>query len=127
MKTIKKFQNGGKTPENPAPRLREDGVMGCAFGFYPWDGWEKHALAKGVASDLAALGRAVIREAWQHGWDERHRSLCGWRDDGRRMLRLALRNPALAEKRWDRLMETDGARYDPVTGEKFYPPPYLCL
>ena len=111
----------------PRPRLREDEVMGSLFGFYPWDGWEKHALAQGVAPDLAALGRAVIREAWQHGWDEGYRSLCGWRDDGRRMLRLALRNPALAEKRWERLMEIDGARRDPVTGEKFYPPPYLCL
>ena len=111
----------------PAPRLREDEVMGSAYGAYPWDGWEKHALAKGVAPELAALGRAVIREAWQHGWDERYRSLCGWRDDGRRMLRLALRNPARAEKRWERLMETDGARYDPETGETFFPPPYLCL
>ena len=101
--------------------------MGCEYGYYPWDGWKKHALAQGVAPDLAALGRAVIREAWQHGWDERHRSLCGWRDDGRRMLRLALRNPALASKRWARLLETDGARYDPKTGTFIFSTPYLCL
>ncbi len=98
------------------PRLRDDEVMGSTYGAYPWDGWEKYAVAHGVAAELAALGRAVIREAWQHAWDERLRSLCGWRDDGRRMLRLAQRHPALAEKRWTRLLDTDGGRYDPATG-----------
>jgi len=100
----------------PAPRLRENEVMGCAAGAYPWDGWEKHALAKGAAPEAAMFGRAVIREAWQHGWDERLRSLCGWRDDGRRMLRLALRNPALARKRWAWLIETDGGWRNPEGG-----------
>jgi hypothetical protein len=115
----KNFTTRLTPPENPAPapRLREGEVMaGRDIGVFPWDGWEKHALARGVAPVLATLGRAVIREAWQHGWDERHRSLCGWRDDGRRMLRLALRNPALARERWSRLLDTDGGRYDPETG-----------
>ncbi|MGH8020707.1 MAG: hypothetical protein ACREIA_20965, partial [Opitutaceae bacterium] len=103
-------------PADDQPRLRDDEVMGSAYGAYPWDGWEKYAVAHGVAAELAALGRLVIREAWQHAWDERLRSLCGWRDDGRRMLRLARRNPALAEKRWTRLLDTDGGRYDPETG-----------
>lgn len=98
-----------------SPRLRDDEVMGSAYGAYPWDGWEKHALAQGVAADLASLGRAVIREAWQHGWDESLKTLCGWSDDGRRMLRLAQRNPALAQQRWGRLLDTDGGRYDPAT------------
>ena len=99
----------------PPPRLREDEVMGSEFGAYPWDGWEKYARARGVESGLAALGREVIREAWQHWWDERHRSLCGWRDDGRRMLLLARRNPALAQERWSRLLDTDGGRFNPET------------
>jgi hypothetical protein len=103
-------------PDDETPRLRDDEVMGSAYGAYPWDGWEKYAVAHGVAAELAALGRLVIREAWQHGWPERLRSLCGWRDDGRRMLRLAQRKPALAEKRWTRLLDTDGGRYDPETG-----------
>jgi len=102
-------------PPDETPRLRDDEVMGSTYGAYPWDGWEKSALAQGVPADLAALGRAVIREAWQHGWDEPLRSLCGWRDDGRRMLRLASRNPALAARRWTRLLDTDGGRYDPAT------------
>ena len=33
------------------------------------------------------------------------------------MLRLALKNPALARKRWGRLLETDGNRFDPKTGK----------
>jgi len=104
-------------PPDETPRLRDDDVLGSTFGAYPWDGWETHAVAQGVPAELAALGRAVIREAWQHGWDERLKSLCGWRDDGRRMLRLAQRNPALAEKRWSLLLDTDGGHYHPETEE----------
>lgn len=100
-------------PPDETPRLRDVEVMGSACGAYPWDSWEKYAVAQGVPAELALLGRAVIREAWQHGWDERLRSLCGWKDDGRRMLRLALRRPALAGRRWTRLLDTDGGRYDP--------------
>jgi hypothetical protein len=101
-------------PQDERPRLRDDEVMGSAYGAYPWDGWEKYAALQGVPAELAALGRDVIREAWQHGWDERLKSLCGWHDDGRRMLRLAQRNPALAQKRWAQLLDTDGGRYDPA-------------
>jgi hypothetical protein len=104
-------------PEDETPRLRDGEVMGSAYGAYPWDGWQKYALTQGVPAELASLGRDVIREAWQHGWDAPLCSLCGWRDDGRRMLRLALRNPAFALKRWTRLLDTDGGRYDPKTGE----------
>lgn len=102
-------------PQDERPRLRTDEVLGSAYGAYPWDGWATWAVAQGVPADLAALGRAAIREAWQHGWDARLCSLCGWRDDGRRMLRLALRQPALARTRWTRLLATDGGSYDPAT------------
>jgi len=103
--------------EVPAPRLRDDEVMGCVYGDYPWDHWQHWAFAHGVPLDRATLGRAVIREAWQHGWDEELRAECGWRDDGRAMLALALTNPARAEARWSELLDTDGGRYDPKTGE----------
>jgi hypothetical protein len=35
------------------------------------------------------------------------------------MIKLALRSPATAEKRWQHLLDTDGLRghYDPKTGE----------
>jgi len=103
----------------PRPRLNLDRVVGCEMLHYPWDDWERWAIDQGLNPDLAGLGRAVIREASQHCWEERLQSLCGWHDDGRRMLRLALRSPEKARKRWERLMETDGYRgeYDPKTGE----------
>lgn len=94
-------------------------MVGCEYLHYPWDDWERWAIDQGLNPDLAGLGRAVIREASQHCWTDRLQSLCGWHDDGRRMLRLALRSPEKARKRWERLLETDGYRgeYDEKTGE----------
>jgi len=43
----------------------------CAPGAYPWDDWQREALAAGLSPDLAALGRAVMREAYQHDWCDR--------------------------------------------------------
>lgn len=100
-------------PVDEVPRLRDDEVMGSVYGDYPWDGWQRWAFANGVPLELATLGRAVIREAWQHGWDEELRAECGWRDDGRAMLALALTDPQRAEPRWSQLLDTDGGRYDP--------------
>lgn len=102
--------------EVPAPQLRDERVMGCVYGMYPWDDWQHWAYAHGVPLDLATLGRAVIREAWQHGWDEELRAECGWHDDGRAMLALALTDAVRAEARWSELFDTDGGRYDPATG-----------
>jgi hypothetical protein len=82
-------------------------VLGCAFGHYPWDDWERAALKAGLSKDLAGLGRLVIREAYQHGWEPWLQSLCGWNDDGQ-----ALRFPQAARRRWDILMRTDGLRGD---------------
>ena len=95
------------------PTLRDHGYYPA--GQYPWDFWERRALASGVPADLATLGRAVMREADQHGWCGRLQSRCGWHDDGRRMIALALRAPAKARVRWDWLMDTDGLRVDPTT------------
>ena len=83
------------------------------------DDWERDALAAGVPKDLAGLGRLTVREAYQHGWDDRLKSLCGWYDQGKRMIRLALRSSATAEKRWQQLLDTDGWRghHDEKTGE----------
>jgi len=91
----------------------------CPPGHYPWDYWEKRALAAGVSQELAGLGRLVMREAHQHAWDERLQALCGWNDCGGRMIKLAKRTPATAQKRWQKLLDTDGYRgsYDPKTGE----------
>jgi len=108
---MKKFQR----PLN----LFDSGVLNCTFGHFPWDDWEKDALAAGVSEELAGLGRLTVREAVQHDWDEHLKSLCGWYDRGQRMIKLALRSPEKARQRWNRLLETDGYRgeYDPKTGQ----------
>ena len=92
-------------------------VLACSVGHYPWDDWERVALAAGLPEELAGLGRAVMREAYQHGWPPRLQSLCGWRDEGRRMLQFALRAPAKARYRWHRLLETDGYRGEWKNGQ----------
>ena len=88
----------------------DERVLGCTFGNYPWDGWERRALAAGVPKALAGVGRLTMREAYQHGWPDKLKSLCGWNDDGGRMIRLALRSPKTTEKSWQRLLDTDGYR-----------------
>ena len=89
----------------------------CVYGQYPWDYWQRMALERGVSEELATLGRSVMREASQHAWGERLRSLCGWNDEGRCMIALALRSPETARQRWSWLMVTDGQRVDPATFE----------
>ena len=94
-------------------------VLECSYGHYPWDDWQAEALAAGVSEALTGLVRAVMREAFQHDWSRRLKSLCGWRDDGKRMIKLALSSPDTARKRWQRLLDTDGYRgqYNEKTGE----------
>jgi len=94
-------------------------VLPCTFGHYPWDDWQKDALAAGVPKDLAGLGRLVVREAYQHDWSDELKSLCGWYDQGKRMIKFALHSPKEARRRWQRLLDTDGLRgdYHPHTGE----------
>ena len=92
----------------------------CAPGDWPWDHWERLALDSGLAADLATLGRAIMREADQHGWCERLKKECGWGDDGRAMLARVLRHPARTAARWHWLLQTDGQRFDPWEHEEFY-------
>ena len=97
---------------SPAPRLDLNAVLGCAYGDYPWDRWQRWAIAQGLDQDLAGSGRLLIREAYQHDWSEDLKSLCGWSDDGQALLAHALRFPKAAGRRWDVLMRTDGLRGD---------------
>lgn len=97
----------------------DERVLSCTFGSYPWDAWERRALAAGVPKELAGIGRLTMREAYNHGWTEKLQTLCGWNDDGRRMIRLALRSPKAAEKRWQRLLDTDGYRGEWRDGQWF--------
>src|SRR5437867_5598172 len=99
--------------------LEESRVPACGWGKggrnltyvrLPWDEWQAWAIAQGLAKDLAQFGRAVIREAYQHDWDEALKRECGWRDDGRAMLELARQFPEKARQRWSGLLDTDGGR-----------------
>jgi hypothetical protein len=62
-------------------------------GQYPWDDWERMALAAGLPAGQAALGRSLMREADQHGWCRRLRRECGWNDGGRSLLARLLAQP----------------------------------
>ncbi|QDV81058.1 hypothetical protein [Botrimarina mediterranea] len=84
-----------------------DGVS-AAPGSFAWDRWEQWAKDDGIAEELAQLGRAVIREAYQHNWPGRLKTECGWHDDGEAMLRLAKEEPDRARIRWKYLLESDG-------------------
>ena len=92
----------------------------CAPGAYPWDDWERSALASGLAAELASLGRSVMREAYNHAWCERLKAECGWSDEGRAMLRRVLAHPRRTAARWAWLMATDGLRFDPWERQEFY-------
>lgn len=82
-------------------------AMGAAHDF-AWDHWQKWAIEDGVPEQLAQLGRAVIREAYQHNWPNKLKAECGWSDDGREMLELAKTDPERAAIRWKYLLESDG-------------------
>ncbi len=94
-------------------------VLGCTYGQYPWDEWERTALARGMDGELAALGRAAMREAYQHDWEPKLQTLCGWDDDGEAMIELALSMPEQARYIWQKLLDTDGCRgsYHEETGQ----------
>ena len=101
----------GKTSLLP-PRLDLDAVLDCTYGHYPWDDWYCYALACGLHARLAAQGRLLIREAFQHDWPDWLKPACGWRDDGQALLAFALRSPKAARRQWDIIMRTDGLRGD---------------
>jgi len=94
-------------------------VLNCTCGNFPWDEWKTRALAAGMPAELATLGRAVMREAYQHAWDEDLQRLCGWEDEGNGMLVSALEAPEQAATDWQQLLDTDGGRghWDHQTGQ----------
>lgn len=89
-------------------------------GCYPWDDWQRSALAAGLSPELAALGRQLMREADQHSWCERLRVECGWNDGGRAMLSRLLTQPRRTAARLNWLYATDGQRFDPWEHRGYY-------
>lgn len=76
---------------------------------YAWDCWKTQALAAGVAADLADLGRAVMREHYQHGWLSYDNEVSVRSRD--EMLHLALSEPEKAAVRWQWLLDTAGGKH----------------
>ena len=101
----------------PMP-IRPTGML--APGSYPWDDWERAALAGGLGRELATLGRAIMREASQHCWCGRLQAECGWSDGGRAMLARVLKRPARTAARWHWLLQTDGQRFEPWHHDEYY-------
>lgn len=113
----KKSLTPGLTPSSPnaaaLPKLNLGfDVCASTFGHYPWDDWERFALARGLDAETAGLGRLLVREAYNHGWEVWLQNLCGWSDDGQALLACALRAPKAALRQWEILMRTDGLRGD---------------
>lgn len=104
-------------------RAREDRLLACQPGQYPWDDWQREALAAEVPDELANLGRAVMREAYQHAWCEELRDECGaGREEAfKGMIYEALEQPDWARSRWSWLLATDGLRSDPWTRTECHP------
>jgi hypothetical protein len=73
---------------------------------FEWEWWEQEALERGLDKDLAALGRAVLREALQHNWSPQLRVLCC----AEVLDELLVNAPRQARRLYAVLLETDGLR-----------------
>lgn len=100
-----------KVPRGATLDLYSDATW--TSGHYPWDEWERIALARGLSTELARLGRAVMRECHQHCWDPDLVDEVGHDSPTAplAMLEGALADPAQLEARWRYLLHTDGERY----------------
>ena len=83
---------------------------------YPWDEWQRYALANDIDAELVSLCRSTIRDAYQHWWKGHAYELCIGSND---LIELARRAPQLTRQLCDLLLETDGfaAARDERTGE----------
>ena len=103
---------------------RQQRMTAAKPGEYPWDDWQRDALAAGLDPELATLGRAVMREADQHGWCDSLKYECGIHDDPAMfagMIQSAKEQPEWQKARWTWLLETDGLRFDPWEREEYSP------
>lgn len=92
-------------PQEPTPT--SPGASEQEPPFFQWDYWEMEALEDGMEKSLAALGRAVMREACQHNWSPRVAALCS----DYMLDRLLVQAPKRARRLYEVLLETDGLRY----------------
>ncbi len=106
---------GTATDERP-PGLHRH--IRCNAGDFPWDRWERRAIASRVPAELAQLGKELMREASEHiTWSDELYRECGWTDadgadgsEGDRMIARTLHDPDGARERWRHLLDTYGKR-----------------
>ena len=102
---------------------RQQRMTAAKPGEYPWDDWQRDALAAGLDPELATLGRAVMREADQHGWCDSLKYECGIHGESPEtsagMILSAQEQPEWQKARWTWLLETDGLRFDPWEREEY--------
>lgn len=76
-----------------------------------WDQWKERADAANMRADVATAGRALVRECYQHGWENFMgpgiQTLCGYDDNGEALLAFGLAYPDLAERIWNHLVADD--------------------
>lgn len=75
---------------------------------FPWNDWKECALDAGLSEEFSSVGRSVMREAFQHSWNDELSKECGWKDNGREMIAQAKVKPDQTLARWQHLLETDG-------------------
>ena len=92
-------------PQEPSPTSPDASEQEPPL--FHWDYWEMEALEGGMEKSLAALGRAVMREACQHNWSPRVSALCS----DYMLDRLLVQAPKRARRLYEVLLETDGLRY----------------
>ena len=82
----------------------------------PWGIWHSQALAAGVSAGLAALGRAVVRDYWEHGhnMDEERGdgTFLGADRHHQMMIALAVQKPDLAEAVFNAALANGGPDED---------------
>lgn len=93
---------------NPQPHPSLEGLVLTPADSYPWDDWQKRAITQGIDEATAALGRSLMREAYNHSWSYRLMHECGWSDGGSEMIARLQQDPEQTVKRWKYLLVVDG-------------------
>lgn len=74
----------------------------------PWDEWKRRAIKAGVSRKLAALGRKLMKTAYDDRWNSGGSDAAGWDDAGALLISMALENPTLAKAEWEQHLEWGG-------------------
>lgn len=74
----------------------------------PWDVWKLRAIKAGISRELAALGRKLMKTAYDDRWSGGGSDYAGWDDAGAQLISMALADPNLAKTEWEQHLEWGG-------------------